>query len=59
MIGSDQELEGTQQRIVTFQKFLAQVRITATPREFPYVASGYKVEIEKMRAEMEAPRQQN
>ena len=50
MICSDHELEGTQQRIATFQKILAQLRITATPEEFPYVASGYKAEIEKMQA---------
>ncbi len=48
MIRSDQELEGTQQRIITFQKILAQLRITATPEEFPYVASGYKAEIENL-----------
>ena len=51
MICSDQELEGTQQRIATFQKILAQLRVTATLEEFPYVASGYKVELEKMQAE--------
>ena len=51
MICSDQELEGTQQRIATFQKILAQLRMTATPEEFPFVASGYKAEIEKMQAE--------
>ena len=51
MICSDQELEGTQQRIATFQKILAQLRVTATPEEFPYVASGNKAEIEKMQAE--------
>jgi len=52
MIYNDQELEGTQRRILTFQRLLAQLRVTATPEEFPYAASGYKAEIEKMQAEI-------
>ena len=52
MINNDQELATTQERIAYFQSLLAQFRITASPEEFPYVASGYKAEIEKMQAEV-------
>jgi hypothetical protein len=44
MIQNDQELEVTQERIVYFQRLLAQLRVTARPEEFPAVASGYKAE---------------
>ena len=52
MIQNDQELEGTQERIAYFQRLLAQLRVTATPDEFPLVASGYRAEIEQMQAEV-------
>lgn len=52
MIQNDQELEGTQDRIAYFQRLLAQLRVTATPEEFPFVASGYRAEIERMQAEV-------
>jgi hypothetical protein len=52
MISNDQELATTQERIVYFQNLLAQFRITASPAEFPALASGYKAEIEKMQAEV-------
>jgi hypothetical protein len=52
MIKNDQELATTQERIIYFQRLLAQMRVTARPSEFPAVSSGYKCEIEKMHAEV-------
>ena len=52
MIRNDQELEVTQERIAYFQRLLAQLRVTATPEEFPAVMSGYRAEIERMHAEV-------
>ena len=52
MIQNDQELDGTNQRIAYFQRLLAQLRVTATPEEFPLVASGYRAEIERMQGEV-------
>ena len=50
MIHNDQELAVTQQRIAYFQRVLAQLRVTASPEEFPAVASGYRAEIVRMQA---------
>jgi hypothetical protein len=52
MIHNDQELKATQERIAYFQRLLAQLRITATPEEFPAVAGGYRAEIERMQDEV-------
>ena len=52
MIRNDQELRGTRERIGYFQDLLAQLRVTATPEEFPFVASGYRAEIERMQSEV-------
>jgi hypothetical protein len=52
MIPDDQELASTQERIAYFQRLLAQLRVTATPEEFPLVASGYRAEIERMQTEV-------
>ena len=52
MIPNDQELQTTQERIAYFQRILAQLRVTATPEEFPAVASGYRAEIERMQLEV-------
>jgi hypothetical protein len=40
MIHNDQELKATQERIAYFQRLLSQLRVTATPEEFPLVAGG-------------------
>ncbi len=48
MIQNDRELTATQERIAYFQRLLAQLRVTATPEEFPAVASGYRTEIVRM-----------
>lgn len=51
MIYNDQELAVTQERILYFQRLLAQLRTTAAPDEFPAVASGYRAEITRMQDE--------
>lgn len=52
MIQNDQEMATTQERIAYFQRLLAQLRVTATPEEFPAVASGYRAEIVQMQDEV-------
>lgn len=52
MITNDIELEATQERIDYLLHLLAQLRTTATPQEFPYVASGYRAEVERMQEEV-------
>ena len=52
MIHNDQELEAAQERIAYFSRLLAQLRVTATPEEFPAVASGYRAEIARMQDEV-------
>lgn len=52
MIQNDEELAVTQERIAYFQRLLAQLRVTATPEEFPAVASGYRTEIVRMQDEI-------
>jgi hypothetical protein len=51
MITNDQELTATQARIAKFQGWLLKLRQTARPEEFEAVASGYRLEIERMQAE--------
>ncbi len=41
-----------QERIAQFQRWLAQIRQTARPDEFDAVAGGYRLEIERMQAEV-------
>ena len=52
MIHNDQDLVVTQERIAYFQRVLAQLRVTASPEEFPAVASGYRAEIVRMQDEV-------
>ncbi len=52
MITNDQELEVMQERIAHFERWLAQIRQTARPEEFAAVTSGYRLEIERMHAEV-------
>ena len=52
MIANDQELKVTQERIDQFQRWLIQIRRTARPEEFDAVTSGYRLEIERMQAEV-------
>jgi len=52
MIANDQELKVTQERIAHLQRWLAQIRQNARPEEFEAVASGYRLEIERMQAKV-------
>ena len=52
MITTEQDLKTTQERIERFQRWLAQIRRTARPEEFEAAASGYRLEIERMQAEV-------
>ena len=51
MITNDQELTANRERIARFQGWLVQLRQKARPEEFEAVASGYRLEIERMQAE--------
>jgi hypothetical protein len=52
MIQNERELEVTQERIAYFQRLLLQLRQTARPAEFEAMSSGYRLEIERMQAEV-------
>ena len=52
MIANDQELQVTQERIARFQRWLLQIRQTVRPEEFAEVAGGYRLEVERMQAEL-------
>lgn len=52
MITNEQELSATHERIEHFQQWLMQTRRTARPAEFEAIASGYRLEIERMQAEV-------
>jgi len=52
MIARDQELKVTQERIDQFQRWLIEIRRTARPEQFDAVTSGYRLEIERMQAEV-------
>ena len=51
MIINDEELTATRERIAKLQGWLVHLRQTARPEEFDAVASGYRLEIERMQAE--------
>ena len=52
MITDDQELKATQERIIRFQRWLVQMRQTARAGELGAAAGGYRLEIERMQAEV-------
>jgi hypothetical protein len=52
MIADEQELRTTRERIGQFQHWLMQIRQTARPEEFDATAGGYRLEIERMQAEV-------
>jgi hypothetical protein len=52
MIRNDQELQTTKARITQFETWLGNFRRTARPAEFNAVASGYRLEIDRMHAEV-------
>jgi hypothetical protein len=52
VISNDQELKVTQDRIGQLQRWLARMRQSARPGEFEAMTSGYRLEIERMQAEV-------
>lgn len=52
MIRNQQELEASQERIAKFQSWLLDMRQTTSPKEFVLMSSGYRLDIEKMQAEV-------
>jgi len=52
MITNEQEFAGTQEQIAYFERLLGQLRATATPEEFGMISSGYRIELERMQAEL-------
>jgi hypothetical protein len=52
VITNDQELQVMRERIARFQQWLMQIRQTARLEEFEAVSSGYRLEIERMQAEV-------
>ena len=52
MIAGRQELEVTRRRIEYFQNLLEQIRDNADSQDFELMAGGYRLEIERMQAEI-------
>ena len=52
MIEDDSQLRATRDRIGDFEDVLMQLRVAASPSDFPYVAGGYIAEIERMQQEV-------
>ena len=52
MIKGEGELRATQQRVERFYSWLAQMRQTARAGEFEAAAGGYRLEVERMQAEV-------
>ena len=52
MIQNERELRAARQRIEQFQDWLMQMKQNAEPRDFEAMAGGYRLEIERMQAEV-------
>ena len=52
MIVNSLELDVTRERIEYFQNLLERIRVQADPQDFELMASGYRLEIERMQAEV-------
>jgi hypothetical protein len=52
MIQNEEELYMTKARIERFQKWLLDIRQRVEPQEFLLMSSGYRLEIERMQAEV-------
>ena len=52
MIGNDQELAVTRERVTKFERLLDELRKNAQPEEWPALSSGYRLEIERMQGEI-------
>ena len=52
MIKNDQELAIMRERLTKIERFLAELRKTARPEEWPALSSGYRLDIERMQGEI-------
>ena len=52
MIQTDAELQATQERILLFERTLAEARKTYLPSNYQAMAEGYLAEIDRMQAEI-------
>ena len=52
MIQNERELRAARQRIEQFQDWLMQMKQNAEPHDFDAMAGGYRLEIERMQAEV-------
>jgi hypothetical protein len=52
MIGNDQELAVARERVARLERLLEELRESARPEEWPALSSGYRLEIERMQAEI-------
>jgi hypothetical protein len=52
MINNDTELEAAQERILLFERILAEARKTYSPSNYKAMSEGYLMEIDKMQAEI-------
>ena len=52
MIVNSLELDVTRERIEYFQNLLERIRVQADPQDFELMASGYRLEIERMQADV-------
>jgi hypothetical protein len=52
MIGNDQELAVSRERVAKLERLLDELRKTARPEEWPALSSGYRLEIERMQGEI-------
>ena len=52
MIRNDAELTIMRERIATLEQLLQKLRPGARPEEWPALSSGYRLEIERMQAEI-------
>ena len=52
MIGNDNELAVTRERVATFERMLDELRKAARPEEWQQLSSGYRLEIERMQREI-------
>ena len=54
MIENDVQLQAMQQRVLRFERVLAEARQQYTATNYPAMAEGYLLEIDRMRAEIRA-----
>jgi hypothetical protein len=52
MIENDDELLAAQERILRFERLLAEARKTYSPANYQAMAEGYLIEIDQMRSEI-------